>query len=442
MADPVGDDTLMYWKIKATLMEKDYNLIKNRCENIEKELNRKKSEISSMKIALNYSDSFVMRKETELREEVERLRARVIKKANKKKEKEKALLGEITVKTQSIDDLLVKVQNLHNSLQYCKADLEKYQDDYTETKYILEVEKEQKEYLSRVLEETKQKLELTNDNFKILSQQLEIFKKEKEKFVEVLINRIQERSRMEVEKIRKVHEEEKQKFIGENLKKIQTAAKTSTDTLNSLKKYTEYKISDLRHHYENRIKNMIEEFALDQGVSESENTKLKETIRQLIQEKYALAQVNEYLVSKTEVSSKDLNQLKGELKVYKEHKDYIEIYEKIESTRLSTEISTLSQKFEETQAQITADYERQLRIIQQENEILIKHIKERHSNKLEKIESTNENLEKKEKKHYEVQIEYLLDQIKSLETEKSLLECRTIEKIETDNHELIDVMDK
>lgn len=442
MEDQTGEDTLMYWKIKATLMEKDYKLIKNRCENVEKELTKKKSEISSMKIALNYSDSFVMRKETELREEIERLRAVVIKKTKKKKEKEQILLGEISTKTQSIDDLLVKVQNLHNSLQYCKADLEKFQDSYTETKFILESEKEQKEHLSHMLDDTEHKLELTNENFRILTEQLEIFKKEKEKFVEVLINRIQERSRIEIEKIRKVHEEEKKGFIQENLQKIQIAAKTSTETFNSLKKFTEDKISDLRRHYEHRIKSMIEEFALNQGVIESENSKLKENIKQLIQEKYVLAQVNEYLLSKTEKGSKNLNQIKEELKVYKDHKEFLELYEKIESTKLNTEIATLTQKFEETQAQITADYERQMRIIQQENEILIKYIKERHSNKLEKIEVNNENLEKKERKHYEVQIEFLLDKIKLLETEKSSLECRTIEKIETHNYELVDVMNK
>lgn len=441
MEAETGEDTVSYWKIKATLIGKDAEIVRKRCEDLEKELNKKKSEISSMKIALNYSDSFVMRKETQLREEVERLRMAVLKKSNKKKEKEKELISEISSKSQSIDNLLVKVQNLHNSLQYCRDDLEKYQDEYNETKYQLEIEKEHKEYLNRTLEETELKLESTKENFNILSEQLGVFKKEKEKFVEVLINRIQDRCKTEVDYIRKQHEGEKKEFLKEQSQKLQNIINSNANIFESSKKYTKDKIRDLKAHYEKRIKNMIEEFAIGHGVKESETSKLREIVRELMHEKYVLGQINDFLIEKTEDKSQELSELRKELSYYQEHKNYVELYEKIESTKANTEIVELSKKFEETQAQIMVDYERKMRIIQQDNEILLKHMQDKHLSELEKIEVVSGALEKKEKKHFEVQIEYLLKRLEELETQKSLLECRTIEKIETDNQELIDVKD-
>ena len=71
----------------SELLESDYNELSEYCKRLEYELADSKSQIKSMKLALTYSDSYSVRKETEMRQEIERLKQALVEKLEKKKKK-------------------------------------------------------------------------------------------------------------------------------------------------------------------------------------------------------------------------------------------------------------------------------------------------------------------------------------------------------------------
>ena len=434
-----NEDSLQYWKDKCVLLQKDQESIKSRCNSLESELSLKKSEIFSMKIALNYSDSFTMRRETELREEIERLKKQSMKKTEKKKTKEKVLIQEITTKTQYIDDLVTKLQNLHLSLQYCKDDLSKYQQEYHEARYWLEIEKEHKEKYKQCLETTELNLEKANHNFEILTEQLEIFKEEKNKAVRVLVEKVQDRSLKEIDEIRKKHEEEKKMFQRIQAEKLEKTIVLNSETLKSIMKFTDEKIEDLKSYYEKRINELINELCTDEGKHQIEASRLTGKMSELIHQNHVLSQINEFLIDKVQLKEQELSEVRYKLDTITSQQSAVYQYDRIEKGLYEIEIESLKTNMQDAKNQIISDYERQLKILQDQNEIVLKSLEEKHKNQLEKIHIESGELNNKERQKYELQIEFLINKIEALECQKSQLESRTIEKIETDNHELLDV---
>ena len=434
-----NEESIQYWKDKCTLLKKDQEFVKSRCDNLESELSLKKSEILSMKIALNYSDSFTMRRETELREEIERLKKQSLKKTQKKKTQEKVLIQEITTKTQYIDDLVTKLQNLHQSLQYCKDDLSKYQQEYHEARYWLEIEKEHKEKYKQCLETTEVNLEKANHNFEILTEQLEVFKEEKNKAVRVLVEKVQDRSLKEIDEIRKKHEQEKKMFERIQAEKLEKTIVLNSETLRNVMKFTDEKIEELKAYYEKRINGLINELCTDEGKHQIEASRLSGKMSELIHQNHVFSQINEFLIEKVELREEELSEVRYKLNAIQSQQSEVDQFGKIEKGLYQIEIESLKTNMQDAKNQIISDYERQLKILQDQNEIMLKSLEEKHKSQLEKIHIESGELNNKERHKYELQIEFLIKKIESLECQKSQLESRTIEKIETDNHGLIDV---
>ena len=413
---------------KIKLLDSEYENLRNYCQYIERELTNAKSQIKSMKLALTYSDSFSMRKETDMREEIERLKQKISEKVEKKKKKESILTVEISKKTEYIDDLMAKIQNLHQKSEYYKEDLFKYQDEYSKTKDLLDIETRNKEKITAVYEENCKQLMKMQSDFQQLTQDIENYKKEKEEKIQQVSIIIENQAAKEISEIRETHQREKEIFLRENALKIENLEANKKILLESLKKYTEKAIDNIRRFYEDRISQLINEISFAEGRYQAELVYYKNCISSLNKEKEELLNINKYLAENAQQKIEEKISCEIATKAL-----VINSEEKITESKLlvqrnNIEMEDLKIRYDQTQKLLIAEYEKMVRLNIKNKDDQIERQKDFYEYNISKIKQSIDETKIKKRKHYEIQIEFLLNQINQLEKDKSNLELEIAEK--------------
>ena len=269
---------------KLVLLEDENDKLRYSIDDLENKLRRAESQIISMKLALSYSDSFAMRRDTEMREEIERLKKTITEKVEKKKRKESILTVEISKKSEYIDDLVTKIQTLYQKAEYYKEDLFKYQDEYSKTKELLEIEKVHKEMIRKNNEESNKNLAELQDSFRTLHEGIEEYKIQKELEIKEIKRKAAESFVINSENIRESKKKEFDKFTRVQTEKLENIIKSSNMLVQSQKSSSENRIESITRTYESRIASFIQEASYEEALHHSEVICLKNYISCLTKE--------------------------------------------------------------------------------------------------------------------------------------------------------------
>ena len=409
---------------KIKLLEVEYDNLKKYCEVIENELSDTKSQIKSMKLALTYSDLFSIIKETDMKEEIERLKKKLNQSIEKKEKKKEKLVK--TVK--HVDELVVKIQNLHQTAEYYKEDLFKYQDEYTKTKDLLEEEKRNKDIINENYSKLTIKLTDMQTEFKRLTKEIEDYKIETEQRIKKITASVKQEAAKEIDLIRETHQKEKDIFFRDQVAKIQNIEESNSILLENFKNLTAVKIANIKQFYEGRISSLINEISCSEGKYQAELLYYKNIISNLNKEKEEISNLNHFLAENAQEAKE------GKLLCEMATKDLVNnceekiIQSKVLVEKTNFEMEDLRLRYEETKESIKTEYEKLLRLSIKNKDHEIKRIADTYEYNISKAQKNiNENKAKK-RKHYEIQIEFLLNKIEILEKEKSNLELKFVEK--------------
>lgn len=426
-------------RTKNDFWNKEYIKLKSNCDKLEDELMQARSQIKSMRITLTYSDSYNMRKETDMREEIEMLKQVIKKKTEKKKRKEASLTREIESKSQYIDNLIEKLEKLYADLERYQDELFKYQDEYSKTKTQLENEMHSKQKIQMTHQNTCKELVSLQDNFSKLNMQIENYKIEKEQMLKDIIEKVESRSAKEIEKIREMHLKEKNEFIQRQVDNIRKIEESHALDMSTFKKFTEVKIREIKQYYEERVASLINEVSFAEGKHLAELNYLKSCIENLEKERTYLSQLNAFLTNKTEENQELQQELQQKIESLIEQ-DKTELRNtQIFATKKGIDLQYAKARYEETSQMIVQEYEKRLKICQKSKEDEIRFVQHRYEENIKKLKKIPEEHNLKEKKHYEIQIECLLQKVEEIEKQRSELECKLIEKSHTEHVELVEV---
>jgi hypothetical protein len=424
------NDTLDQHK-KTQLLETEYKKLQTYCADLELTVSNANSQIKSMKLALSYSDTYSIRKETEMREEIDRLNLLIKKKTEKKKKKENDLTHEIHKKSEYIDNLMAKIQNLYQKSEYYKEDMFKYQSEYSKTKDLLEEERQHKEKIKENYLNSTQKLEELMGQFRVLNEEIEAYKVEKDKNLKDIIEKINQNSAEEIDSVRAAYESQQRKVLESHKNFIDHLQKDHSSVITALKKYTEKRLDDLRHFYESRVSSLINEISYSEAKHQAEMSHLKENLFALKKEKDSLARTNLFLKEKANEKQQENQNFQIVIKTLSDKDEENLLEKKILLLRNNHEMEGLMQKYEENKKLIADEYEKNLKLTLKHQEDEVNRISNFYKANLEKITQEAQERKTKRRKHYEIQIEFLLAQIEKLEKEKSELEIQSEQRIES-----------
>ena len=424
---------------KLVLLEDENDKLRYSIDDLENKLRRAESQIISMKLALSYSDSFAMRRDTEMREEIERLKKTITEKVEKKKRKESILTVEISKKSEYIDDLVTKIQTLYQKAEYYKEDLFKYQDEYSKTKELLEIEKVHKEMIRKNNEESNKNLAELQDSFRTLHEGIEEYKIQKELEIKEIKRKAAESFVINSENIRESKKKEFDKFTRVQTEKLENIIKSSNMLVQSQKSSSENRIESITRTYESRIASFIQEASYEEALHHSEVICLKNYISCLTKESEDMLKKNAYFMDKAHVKEEEAehsNYLFKEITAQENEKVLESV---LNFQRCMVEMENLKLNYEESKKTMIAEYEKMVRLNIQYKDEEIRKLNEHYEEQIEKLKRIIEEERDKKVTSYETQIEVLLGQIGEFEENKSKMEFDLLQRINSLTDEMENV---
>lgn len=407
---------------KNEFLQIEYEKVLKYCQELQRELHNKNSEITSMRLALSYTDSFSMRKETEIREENERLKMIIKDKSEKKKKKESQLSYEIHRKSKHIDDLVTKIQNLYHKSEYYKEDLFKYQDEYSKTKNLLDIERLHKEKIQQNHEESNKNLLELRNSFQMLNEEIENYKTEKDQKIMEILNNEKEKTNKEIDRVRESYRKEHEDLIRNQLEKVQNIEKNNLAVLVNVKEYTAKRIESISKFYEDRISALINEIGVEEAKHKTELQKVVRVLKKVEKDKEELEKINEFLTEKTSENKAELAMYEKFVKGISDEKGEKLLENNIALQRNIIEMENLKKTCDESKKIMAAEYEKMIRInIKHKNEE-IERLNERYQDAIQKLHKIQDEKEIKNTQAFELQVEHLLSKVEQLEKAKSTLE--------------------
>ena len=112
-------------KAELDLQKKEYNALLSLFNTLEQEKASQHSQIESLKLALEYQDSYQINKEADYKARIIELTKSYDQLKTEKNAQNNKFLTQISIKEGYIENLLAKLLNLHQKMEYYKDDLYK-----------------------------------------------------------------------------------------------------------------------------------------------------------------------------------------------------------------------------------------------------------------------------------------------------------------------------
>ena len=185
---------------------------------------------------------------------------------------------QIFLQKRIIDDLMCKLQNMHNRFEYFKDDVTELKSQYEKKRASAEIEQQSKTVDFEQYQESLRTISQLNSEIEILkhnSRKRQTLKVIEKVVVEKTNYQIDNENSMLEQKFQVQVEEIRNKFAAQLLITQQKNALTVESLALNMKK----RIQELKGHYEFRILSMIQEFSYEEGKFASKIAMLTQQIR-------------------------------------------------------------------------------------------------------------------------------------------------------------------
>lgn len=411
-------------KAELDLQKKEYNALLRSFNILEQEKASQHSQIESLKLALEYQDSYQINKEVDYKARIIELTKSYDQLKTEKNAQNNKFLTQISIKEGYIENLMAKLLNLHQKMEYYKDDLYKLKQVFENQKKSLESETRLREETENLYVQSLKELEDFKKSLTTMTQTFTETKQTSEETVKNLQFEYEREYKEEIEKLTKSYENTINTMKHAYTHKINTQEKAHKELMSSMMKYVQNSMETTKKHYENRIKSMIQDYSFQEAVFSSKTSNLSYLLDNL-QNKYKV--LEEELMGKASSLSL-INEERKELIRQKTQLDkYIEKLTLDHTITLANSYAQLEETqktLETTSTELKEQYEKKIKMIVNRKSLSVEGIKLRYEQKLEKIVKSSEEDVFKLKKFHEAQCEYLLHQLSRLESEKTEVSIR------------------
>ena len=336
---------------------------------------------------------------------------------------------QIFLQRRIIDDLMCKLQNMHNRFEYFKEDITELKSQYEKERVSAQVEKQDKTVAFEQYQESLQTISELNSEIEKLRQIAK--KRQTMKVIErVMIEKsnyqVDNENNLLEQKFQVQAEEIRNKFSAQLLITQQRNALTVENMAMSMKK----RIEEIKGHYEFRILSMIQEFSFEEGKFASKILMLSQQIRENIAQISDLEKQLLVFQEKFKFGQENQKQTRSVIRNLQSILDSLSTEKAAESTKAKFEIQSSMQKLEEVQDDLKHDFEYQTRLAQQKYKETVKMLKKSYEQKIEKIQEDFKENEKKMLAKERTETLILMNEITRLEKDKTRIEMTTESRIQ------------
>ena len=272
-------------KAELDLQKKEYNALLSLFNTLEQEKASQHSQIESLKLALEYQDSYQINKEADYKARIIELTKSYDQLKTEKNAQNNKFLTQISIKEGYIENLLAKLLNLHQKMEYYKDDLYKLKQVFENQKKSLESETRLREETENLYVRSLKELEDFKKSLTTMTQTFTETKQTSEETVKNLQFEYEREYKEEIEKLTKSYENTINTMKHAYTHKINTQEKAHKELMSSMMKYVQNSMETTKKHYENRIKSMIQDYSFQEAVFSSKTSNLSYLLDNL-QNKY------------------------------------------------------------------------------------------------------------------------------------------------------------
>ena len=336
---------------------------------------------------------------------------------------------QIFLQKRIIDDLMCKLQNMHNRFEYFKDDVTELKSQYERKRASAEIEQQNKTVDFEQYQESLRTISQLNTEIEILKQN-----SRKRQTLKVVERVVVEKSNYQIDnenslleqKFQAQVEEIRNKFNAQLLITQQKNALTVENLALNMKK----RIDELKGHYEFRILSMIQEFSFEEGKFASKIAMLTQQIRDNISQISDLEKQLLVYQEKFKFGQENQKQARSVIRNLQTILDSLSIEKAAEGSRANTELESSMKKLEEVQEDLKHDFGFQMKLAEQKYKETVKMLKKSYEMKIEKIQEDFKENEKKLLAKERTEALILMNEIMRLEKDKTHIEMTTESRIQ------------
>lgn len=329
-----------------------------------------------------------------------------------------------------IDDLMCKLQNMHNRIEYFKDDFTELKSQYIKEKKSVENEKKSNSVAFEQFQECLHRIqELETENKEL---KFELISKKPEKIVK--LKTIYEKSDYQVDneqsviefQLREQLERVKKQYATQLLRTQQINSITVENLAINMKK----KMDDLRNFYEFRILSMIQEFSFEEGKFASNILLLKNQISEQISVINELEQKLLVYEAKFKLGIDSQTQARSVIRNLQVILNSMSGINTSLSTKSSMEIDLLMKQMEDTKEDMNHNFHFQMRLAEKSHTEALESLKRSYDAKINKINQEYEENVKRLQSKERSEAVILMAEITRLEKEKTHIEMTTESRVQ------------
>ena len=340
-----------------------------------------------------------------------------------------SLEKQIYLQKRIIDDLMCKLQNMHNRFEYFKEDITELKSQYEKERVSAEVEKQHKTVAFEQYQEslhTISQLKSEIEKLKQIAKKRHTLKVIERVVVEKSNYQIDNENNLLEQKFQVQAEEIRNKFSAQLLITQQRNALTVESLAINMKK----RIEEIKGFYEFRILSMIQEFSFEEGKFSSKILMLSQQIRENIAQISDLEKQLLVFQEKFKFGQENQKQARNVISNLQAILDSLSLEKAAESTRAKFEIQSSMQKLEEVQDDLKHDFGYQTKLAQQKYKETVKMLKKSYEHKIEKIQEEFKESERKMLAKERTETLILMNEITRLEKDKTRIEMMTESRVQ------------
>ena len=329
-----------------------------------------------------------------------------------------------------IDDLMCKLQNMHNRIMYFKDDVTVLKSQYNKERESVENEKKYKSVAYEQFQDSLYQIEALKEE----NSQLKLLLDEKKTTTLIETKTIYEKSNYQIDnehnliefKLREQIEGLKKQYSTQLLRTQQNNAFTVENLAVTMKK----KMDDMRNFYEFRILSMIQDFSFEEGKFSSKTLTLSNQISEQISIITDLEQKLRVYEEKFNLGQDNQKQARGVIRNLQLLVNSISLDKVAVSSKSNLEIDLIMKQMEDTQSDMKHDFYFQMKIAEKSHSDALTSLKKSYESKIDKInQEFGESIKKIQTKERSEAV-ILMAEISRLEQEKTYIEMTTESRVQ------------
>jgi hypothetical protein len=341
-----------------------------------------------------------------------------------------SLSSQIYFQNLIIEDLMCKLQNMHQKVEYYKEDVSELKVQYEREKSFVEEEKRNKYEVDGKHHQAQTTIKRLEAEIQRVRTELKEAIERKE--VQVKVIEVKSDYQIDAENMMLQNKMDNQvsslrtKYYNDLLD-IQKKNQTAVENLGLCMKK---RIDDLKNFYEYRISSMINEFAFEEAKFYSKIQALKQEITDHFEKSHEF-DVNLSIRDKTiSMKSKNISKAENTIKNLKKLLERMSFGYIEQKSKSQSMIEGLIKHSQEVENDLKRDFEHQMKIAEKNHEEAMKGLKNHYQMKIDKINQEFQISEKKIMERDKKQYNVLLDEIAKIEKDKTEIEMETESRVQ------------